>query len=194
MIIIRLIVVLVALSICKEAFCGGFSTWSTKTPSNNSLWFEHYGYPKWTIYCEKFNSGNNLHIDNIEEFYFYNGAIIGKLRDKNFFVFYENDCSSLFFYNKQALENYLEDNDLEPTFWTRWYSKDWQLIVPSDEFGSSLAFLFFKLPLLIFLVVLTLVCLVWVEMKSARLAQIIFFSIWFLIIVRIFLDIFPKSF
>jgi hypothetical protein len=101
-------------------FGQGLGDYSSKTPHNNEIRDSGNGA---NLYVNQ-----NVVLESIQKWYFYKKTIIGEgYKSKFYFVFFEESKKIHVFENKNQWVSFLKQENLEPIFWTRWYSDDWTL-------------------------------------------------------------------
>ena len=195
-----LIILITVFGIPKKGKCGEFASWWQKTPNGNEICKE-----KWNnkyvigIKCNDYKIKENDYghvITNLTKWYFYKNQIIGEFDNENqigFFIFNELSCEEQFFEDKKKFENKLEELNLKPRIWTRWYDSNWGMIITSGDFGEGINFIFIKLPILIITLIVVLIGLVRTKFNFKHKFNKMSLTIVGLIVGRILLDILPSS-
>ncbi len=180
------------------AFCGGFSDWSYTTQSRNTIsgaWRNNEVFV--TIQCCQMYDGVQNYqtvVEHIERWYFYRNHILGNYWQngvQRYFIFNETDCVCETFENTWAFDKSRIAHHLKPMFWTRWYDDS-----DMDAYRSlgDLSFLFFQLPFLVLLVILSITKLIRTQFSvKNRFNQLSFLFFCFLPLWH-WLNTHPQSF
>lgn len=126
----------------------GLSDYSAYTPGGNTITDNGGG--------SFLELKNHTTIEYLHEWYFYHDCIIGKYSksssDTTFlFVLDEKSGDIKTFYRETEWRNYLQQKNLVPVFWTRWYGHDWTRGLVFFLFLYSILFFFILLPIEIIL-------------------------------------------
>lgn len=139
-----------------SSFCfgkAGLAEWSVLTPHGNEI----NNFDDSRI----LSLSNQSQLDNIAEWYFYKDYIMGRLGTNGKTTGYFAVNETIFYINtfqtKDEWIKFLQQNDLQPKIWTRWYKSDWT---------------FFNIQLLMFLVFgfyvsIPLIILYWIVLFKA---------------------------
>lgn len=180
----KLVGTFILLTMAFNSYAGiGLSDWVCKTPYGNEI---------------QNNGGIFLYlkdgrtIEGLNRWYFYKGYIIGKKDSSEYYFAVNEKTAAIFtFPSEQEWDRFIETRNLRPSFWRRWYEKDWEYF--DDILFISLVFFYVSVPLLILFF--------WIVYKSIKREKMSFkkpFTIALAIIVsfilaNFLLEQFPQS-
>lgn len=189
------ILLLFTLSVGK---CSEFSSWWQKTLYGNEICEEKWNN-EYVIGIKSKNKKENQYghiVTNLKRWYFYKNHIIGQLTEKDeqkYFIFNELNSDFFLFSSHREFKKKINELNLNPKLWSRWYSSNWGIIVSSRDFGDSLDFIFVTLPILILTLLIIIAGMVWTKFNLKHIFNKISLVILALIIGRILLDVLPQS-
>lgn len=196
------IIFLLLVGITQNGKCGEFASWWQKTRYGNEICNEKcIDVYQIGIKCRDYKvKGTDKcgHIvSNLKKWYFYKSKVVGEFTNSdktNYFIFDEVSCEILIFKDLLLYKNKLEELNLNPKIWTRWYESNWGEIFTSGDFAEDLDFIFFKFPVLIFVSICVAIGLVRTKFNLKHKFNVISLIITTIILGRILLDLWPNSF
>lgn len=173
---------------------GDWSQWGHSTPLGNEIAYQHYNNIYRNIFICKESGKDQLHF--LKKWYFYKGCVIGYLEQGQpnaFFIIDERSCALDMFKTKETFDIALEERNLKPLLWTRWYAANWGFYLRGSD--SGLFFIFIILIRLWWLIPLLLLIFgvaTW-KYRRERLFWYLVLSIFIILCIPIFFDLFPQS-
>jgi len=173
------------------------SSWLQETPFGNMI--EYSGNGTYSLFCENRSLENwrKTGVDNIGKWYFYKENIIGNYYSGNkinWFIFNEKTVEVATFINELEFKLKLEQHRLIPILWTRWYSSSWGYIVNSNTgLLNDLNQSFINIMLIVLTIYIVLSFFL-TKFKLSRKINKVNILIVCILLLRIFLDVFPQSF
>lgn len=122
-----------------------WTDWKAETPGGNKI-SDNWG-PKALIVKDSFI------LSNLVEWYFYKNYVIGKYSpvegslSRKYFIYNEVVSTLDTFENRSDWTNQLHQRKLNPSVWTRWYSRDWDSLSIQDIFFVCILLLLFGMVL-----------------------------------------------
>lgn len=198
-IILRWVIILIFFFSTIVVRGGAYASWQQKTIHGSAICNIKgpNGY-EIGIKCREQLSVNGQKpiINNLTRWYLYKGFIIGEAIENDqirFFIFDEAACQIQIIQAQEEFNAVLKERGLRPILWTRWYESNWGLIITDGHIVDKLDFVFFKLPILFVIGLITLIGLIKTKFNLRHRFNQVTLMIVGAIIVRIILDLFPNS-
>ena len=184
------LLILLLICNCNQSFADTFlGEWSDSPYGSNFSFNNEFQTSSVTI-------ANDLgYINNLEEWYFFKGYTIGSFKDSTkkleYFIFNESKRIKVVFNLESEQEQYVLLNKLKPIFFKRVHNNNWKYIANSTNWE---ALFFMYILAFIFTVPLTIISVIVIYRirNSKRFHKFIYFVVT-LIMIRLFLDIYPQS-
>lgn len=180
------LVLIITIFLSIEIFSFGIGDWSNETPGGNKI-------DNFSGYCIKLK--NNKAINNLQEWYFYKGFIIGSLEQESrlkYFIVNEETMKIFYFNNKEVFEITLLKMKLKPIIWTRKYSDNW-MFYSSKLYILYIIGIIVSIPVTIFFLFAVYI-VVFVEKFDIKSPYTFLMSVFVIFLfIRYLLDIFPQS-
>lgn len=171
-----------------------WSQWWHETPYGNEISNQHYNNIHRNLFICKKTGKDRLHF--LQRWYFYKGCVIGYLEQGQpnaFFIIDERTCALDTFKTRETFDIALEDRNLKPLLWTRWYATNWGFYLR----GTDTGLFFFFIILIRFwwitpLLLLILGVATW-KYRRERLFWCLVLSIVTIMCIPLLFDLIPQS-
>jgi len=171
----------------------GMSDWRETTPGGNTI--DNFSGNGYILHLTP-DEYEQVNVDNLKEWYFYNGHITGILKNgpTQYFTADEKSGETVYFKSEKEWKQYLNLNKLTPFIWTRWYSSDWLLF--DDDFAFVMFMMFpITLPLLcIFIYCIFGAVKEHLSKNHIKIYRIVVFAVIILVLFIWVGDFYPQSF
>lgn len=176
---------------CSQSFADIFLDEWSDSPYGSSFSFVN------EFQTSSVNIANNLgYIDNLQEWYFFKGYTIGSYKDSTekvkYFIFNESKKIKIVFNSEKEQRQYVILNELEPIFIKRAFDYNWKYIANPTTW-EALLFIYILAFIVTVPLTIVLIIIIYSIRNSKRFHRFMYFIIA-LMMLRVFLDIYPQSF